>query len=308
MDTFIAVDIGGTRLRASLYPPEGITPLLQKRIATRGPGSPVDRLLGLIGEIWPREDRVAGIGVAAPGPVDPEKGVIYSAPNIPGWENLFLRSIVEDRFQTPVKLGNDANMATLGEWHYGAGKGHHNMMYFTISTGIGGGVIAEDKLLLGAQGLATEVGHVTIDPGGPRCGCGHFGHLEAFSSGTAIAAFVAGELSRGVASALQPNPRPTTVEIAVAAEQGDPLALAAFERAGHYLGIGLANYLHIFNPSIVIFGGGVSRSGALLFDPMRATIREQVISPAYIDRLTITQAALGDDGGLLGALALARVG
>ncbi|HEX9028398.1 MAG TPA: ROK family protein, partial [Anaerolineales bacterium] len=203
-------------------------------------------------------------------------------------------------------LGNDANLAALGEYRFGAGQGHHDLMYLTISTGIGGGVIVRDKLMLGAWGLAAELGHVTIDPNGPRCGCGHLGHLEAYSSGTAIAAYVLVELLRGVPSALSTDPPPTTVEIAAAAEAGDPLSLEAFARAGKYLGIGLGNYLHIFNPSIVIFGGGVSRSGTLLFDPMKACLAGEVLSSAYIQNLIITTAALGDDAGLLGALALIR--
>jgi glucokinase len=259
-----------------------------------------------LASLWPRDGQVKAIGVAAPGPIDTDKGIIYSAPNIPGWENLPLRSILEERFQVPVRLGNDANMAALGEWKYGAGRGHNDLLYFTISTGIGGGVISANRLLVGAWGLAAELGHVTIDPNGPVCGCGCRGHLEAYSSGTAIARYVASELADGVPSSLPTSPAPTTIEIAAAARNGDELALAAFNRAGYYLGLGVANYLHIFNPSIIIFGGGVSRSEGLLFNPMRAALKDQVLSPAYLDRLVISQAALGDDAGLLGALALAR--
>ncbi len=306
MDLYIAVDIGGTRLRAALYPALGIAPLRQKRISTRGEGGAVARLLNLIAEIWPAEGRVTGIGIAAPGPIDPRKGVIYSAPNIQGWENLALSQIVRERFGVPVLLGNDANLAGLGEWHFGAGQGHTDLLYLTISTGIGGGVISGGRLLLGAYGLAAELGHVTVEPNGSMCGCGHPGHLEAYSSGTAIARFVAAELARGAPSTLPVQPPPTTLEISAAALQGDPLALAAFERAGRYLGIGLANYLHIFNPSIVIFGGGASRSGELLFAPMRAELEKQVISPVYLRNLEIVTAQLGDDAGLLGALALIR--
>ncbi len=309
METYLAVDIGGTRLRAASYPADGIQPIEQSRIPTRVVGSsPVQRIIDQVKKVWPKDSSVRAIGVAAPGPIDTDKGIIYSAPNIPGWENLPLRDLLEDVFHVPVRLGNDANMAALGEWKYGAGIGHNDVLYFTISTGIGGGVISAGRLLVGAWGLAAEVGHVTIDPNGPLCGCGIRGHLEAFSSGTAIARYVASELADGVPSILPASPAPTTLEIAAAAHNGDPLAKAAFDRAGYYLGLGVANYLHIFNPSILIFGGGVSRAGGLLFDPMRAALKSQVLSPAYVDRLAVAQAALGDDGGLLGALALARSG
>jgi glucokinase len=307
MDTYIAVDIGGTKIRVAAYPEQGIQPVQQKRISTRSKtSSPVERMIELIAELWPESGTVAGIAVAAPGPIDPDKGIIYSAPNIPGWENLPLRGILADRFHVPVRLGNDANLAALGEWQYGAGRGHCHVLYFTISTGIGGGVISDGQLLLGEKGLAAELGHVTIDPNGPLCSCGKRGHLEALSSGTAIARFVISELERGVPSILSSNPLPSAVDIANAAAQGDSLAMAAFDRAGHYLGLALSNYLQIFNPSIAIFGGGVSRTGSLLFEPMQRTLEQEVLSPAYLKNLKITTAELGDDSGLLGALALAR--
>lgn len=307
MKTYLAIDIGGTRMRAAVYPQEGLTAVRQKRITTyTRTSAAIDRLIGLITELWPQDGTVAGIGVAAPGPVDPNKGMIYTTPNIPGWENFPLQRLLEDVFHVPVSLGNDANMATLGEWKYGAAVGHCNVLYMTISTGIGGGVICDNQLLLGEHGLATEIGHMTIDPTGPRCGCGHYGHLESFSSGTGIAHYVATQLAEGVSSSLPRDPLPTTVEIAAAAMAGDPLALAAFERAGRYLALGVANFLHIFNPSIIVFGGGVSRVGPLLFDPLRATLPEHVNSPAYLRDLLITTTALGDDSGLLGALYLVR--
>ena len=308
MDMIIAVDIGGTQIRVSVYPRGEQRPVKQKRIPTQSPNEqPLDRVIGLIAELWPVNDRVCAIGVAVPGWINHKLGVIYVTPNIPGWEKLPIGPIISDRFGVPVKLGNDANLAALGEWRFGAGKGHHNLIYITVSTGIGGGVISDDRLLLGATGLAAEIGHVTILPDGPMCGCGHRGHLEALSSGTAIANYVAEQLAQGVPSSLSKIPNPRGREISMAAEQGDPLAKAAFTRAGTYLGIGLANYLHIFNPSIVIFGGGVSRSGPLLFEPMRAALAEQALSPEYLQGLMITTAALGDDAGLMGALAYAEM-
>ena len=307
MDMLIAVDIGGTQIRVAVYPKGEHRPVKQKRIPTQGKDqSPLERLIELLADLWPVEDRVCGIGIAAPGPINPQVGIIYSAPNIPGWEQLPLAQILQERFNVPTRLGNDANLAALGEWRYGSGKGHHHLLYLTISTGIGGGVICDDQLLLGHHGLAGELGHVTVLPDGPLCGCGHRGHLEAVASGTAIARYVSEQLAQGVPSSLAEFSNPTGRDISMAAENGDPLAKASLARAGTFIGYALADYLHIFNPSIIILGGGVSRSGPFLIEPLRTSIAQRIISPEYLHGLVITTAALGDDSGLLGALALAE--
>jgi glucokinase len=244
--------------------------------------------------------------VAAPGFVNSDLGIVYDSPNIQGWVDLNLRDLLEDEFKVPVMVANDANLAAMGEWRFGAGQGHHHLLYLTISTGIGGGVIQNDQLLLGTRGLAGEFGHVTVLPDGPLCGCGQRGHLEAISSGTAISRFVSEQLAQGVPSMLLPGPHPTAREISLAAQQGDSLARAALTRAGTFLGYALADFLHLFNPSIVIFGGGVSRSGPLLLDPVRAALPQRIMSAEYTRNLILTTAALGDDAGLVGALALAQ--
>ncbi len=246
------------------------------------------------------------ISAGAPGQVDPEAGVIIAAPNIAGWVDLHLQRELEENFHVPAYLNNDANLAALGEWRFGAAQGHQDVFYMTVSTGIGGGVTLNDRLLLGKHGLATEVGHVVIMPDGPMCGCGQRGHLEAFSSGTGIAHYFNDELKNGRSSSLAPGSLHTAKEIAEAARAGDSLALAAFKRAGYYLGIGVANYLHLFNPSIVVIGGGVSHSGDFFWNTMRETIDQFVLSTAYTKDLEILQAALADDCGLLGALAMAH--
>jgi glucokinase len=305
MNTIIALDIGGTHMRAAVFAADSETPLTQKRIRTYSGGqSPLDRLVGLINEVRLENASLKAIGMAVPGPVDPRTGTIPVAPNIPELSGVPLKAALEEKTGGPVFLGNDANLAGVGEWRFGAGKGHHNLIYLTISTGIGGGVICDDHLLLGDRGLGAELGHVTIWPEGPLCSCGQKGHLEAVSSGTAIARFVAERLAAGDRSSLSGQPDAKT--ISQAAQAGDPLARTAFERAGKYLGLAVANYLQIFNPSIVIFGGGVSQTGDLLLAPVRETMRQSVLSKHYLEGLTLTQAELGDDAGLYGALALAQ--
>lgn len=307
MPHWIALDIGGTTLRVACYPPDSLTPTISFKVPTQPAGlQTLPRLVELVRSVWPVGHSVAGIGVAAPGPVDPFRGVILRAPSIPGWENLPLRVILSEALQANVYVGNDANVAALGEWVYGAGQGHQNMVYLTISTGIGGGIIVNGQLLLGASGLAGELGHVTIVPDGPLCSCGKRGHLEALASGPSIASWVNEQLRNGAASELRPEAQLNANQVAAAATRGDPLAMAAFERAGDYLGRALADFINIFNPSAVILGGGVSRSGELLLAPTRRAIQQQVYSHHFLDKLKLTNATLGDETGLLGALALAQ--
>jgi len=308
MSLVIEVDIGGTHIRAAAYEPNSITPSKHHRIRSQGlePGV-FDRLVQAIEAVWPVNGDVAAIGLAAPGPLDPHHGVILATPNILEWRNFPLGQKLAERFRVPIHIDNDANLAALGEWKYGAGRGHLDVLYLTISTGIGGGVINNGRLLQGYHGLAAELGHVTVDPNGPLCSCGFRGHIEAFSSGPAIARYVNEQIAAGMKTTLHAHPNLSARQVADAALQGDALARAAFERAGEYLGIAVANYLHTFDPSVLIFGGGVSQVGDLLFVPFEKSLRERVFHPRYLENLVITRAALGDDAGLLGALALARL-
>ena len=305
---YIALDVGGTQLRAACYPQNSTDPVMVRKISTQeGPETPLQRLVNLIHSIWPQDGQVKAIAAALPGAVDPYNGIIFIAPNIRGWVNLHLKEILSAEFNVPIGIGNDANLAALGEWKYGAGQGHQNLIYITISTGIGGGVISDGKLLLGAHGLAGEIGHITVQPDGPLCGCGQRGHLEAIAAGPGIVRWIREEIQNGQPTRLTNISEPLTARhVSEAAAQGDPLAIAALERAGLYLGRGLADFLHIFNPSALILGGGVMRSGRLLLDPLHAALKKHVISSQYTDNLVIRQAALGDDAGLMGALALAQ--
>ena len=307
MSLTIAIDIGGTHIRVAAYEPDSTKPVAHYKTSSlaKEPGV-FDRLVQAVETIW-QDGQVSAIGIASPGPLDPHTGTILDTPNIPQWENFPVGPKLSERFGVPVYLDNDANMAALGEWHFGAGKGHPDMVYLTISTGIGGGVISNNRLLQGYRGMGAELGHMMIDPNGPLCGCGHPGHVESFSSGPAIVRHIKEQLAAGQKSTLQANLDLTSAQIADAALAGDSLSISAFERAGYYLGIAVANYLAIFDPSILIFGGGVSQVGDLLFKPLEESLRRHVFHPHYLENLTITKAALGDDAGLLGALALARI-
>ncbi len=307
MTTILCVDIGGTQIRAAAYRPGHVQPLTTRRIPTHAAGEAVfERVVTAIQEAWPEGEDVAAISVAAPGPLDPVSGSVFSTPNIKEWVNFPLGERLTERFSRPVFVNNDANLAAVGEWRYGAGQGHHHVLYITISTGIGGGVILNDRLVLGWRGLAAELGHVTVLPDGPLCSCGQRGHLEAVASGPSIAAYVRERLQAGEHSCLTLE-QLTPQAIAEAARQGDTLARQAYERAGHFLGQAIADFLHAFNPSIVILGGGVSQSSDLFLDCLRTTLTESVMNPIYVRDLVISMAQLGDDVGLVGALAQAEV-
>lgn len=308
MPTIVAVDIGGTQMRAAAYTQETLTPIQLKKVPTRAsePGG-LERLMQVIEDVWPQNDSVAAIGLGSPGPLDPYTGFLLAPPNNPKWHNFPLAPSVEKHFGVRAFLDNDANLAGLAEYRFGAGKGHHHVLYITVSTGIGAGVVIDDRLLQGYHGLAAELGHVIVDPNGPPCSCGFNGHLESFSSGPAIVKYALGKLESGARSVLKRDESMSARDVAEAAQNGDALAIEAYRRAGEYLGIGVASFLHAFDPSIVIFGGGVSQVGALLFEPFEASLKQRVFHPRYLEGLVITQAQLGDDAGLLGARALAEM-
>jgi glucokinase len=308
MTVIVAVDIGGTHMRAASYSPDKLKPIKQKKIPTQASqAGGLERLLRLIEEVLPVGEAVSAIGLASPGPLDPHTGYLLAPPNNPEWHNFPLAPKVQEHFGAPTFLDNDANLAALAEYRFGAGKGHHDVLFFTVSTGIGGGVIVADRLLQGYHGLAAELGHLIVDPNGPPCSCGFNGHLEAFSSGPAIVKYVLAELEAGAQSSMKRDESMTARDVAEAAQKGDALAVKAYQRAGEYLGIGVASCLHAFDPSIVIFGGGVSQVGSLLFDSFHASLKQRVFHPRYLEGLVITRAELGDEMGLLGARALAEM-
>jgi glucokinase len=251
--------------------------------------------------------QVLGMGVAAAGLVNPGTGVLLYSPNLPRLRDAPLKALLEQEIKAPVWLANDASLAALGEHRFGAGRGFSHLVYITVSTGIGGGVIIDNALFLGSQGFAAEIGHMVIDPDGPRCACGNIGCLEALASGSAIARMASEEMSKGkvsVITSLADNDLSgvTAEVVARAAQSGDPLASEIMERAGTSLGIGVVNLLHLFDPELIIIGGGVSRAGELILAPVRKVIAERAM-PGFRQAKVVTS-ALGDDSGLYGAVAL----
>jgi glucokinase len=307
MNSTIAIDIGASRMRAASYTFNSTEPIKYNQIETRSEGMSIeDRLVNLIESVWPEDYQIISIAAACPGPMDPINGIIISPPNIPEWHYFTLQEYLESTFEVPASLNNDANLAALGEWSFGAGKGHSDLIYLTISTGIGGGIILNDQLFMGKSGYAGEIGHTTLIHKGPLCTCGQTGHLEAIASGPSIVRWIKSQLEDESLREHFPEGDLTAKLISDAAENGNQLALAAYERAGKYIGIAIANLLHIFNINTFILGGGVSRAGDMLFEPIRQSVRDAVLSDVYLENLQVIPAALDDDSGLMGALVLSR--
>lgn len=303
MRYIIGVDLGGTQLRAALVDEQGqiYDEVRVRTEADEGPPAVIDRIAACVARVraaLPEGGELLGIGIGAPGPLDPYEGVVLGPPNIPGWDYVPLRAIMAERAALPVELGNDANAAALGEWMFGAGRGRNNLVYVTVSTGIGGGVIADGRLLLGFRGSAAEVGLHIVDSVG-------LAYWEDLASGTGLARAAADAMPDEPASTLHGLASPETVtaaDVSRAAAAGDALALRLMEREGELLGIGLVNILHLFAPEQILLGGSVVMHNPGLLDRARLVIRRR--AHTIYQEVPIGLAALGDRVGILGAVAL----
>ena len=312
-DITLGVDLGGTQIRAMICDADNniIERSATLTLAEQGPKQVIERIQTTMNETvrtvgW---QRIKSIGIGAPGPLDPFKGIVTQAPNLPGWDDVPLRDIINEATGVEAFLGNDANLAALGEQMYGAGKGCQNLVYMTVSTGIGGGIIINGELLLGSRGFAGEIGHHTILVDGPLCGCGNHGCLESLAAGPAIARrarqAVRNHPDSLILSMAGNDPEGiTSVTVSQAAHQNDPLALEIVYTTGRYIGIGLGNLANILDTELFVIGGGVSYMGQHLFDAIQVGFEETAL-PA-MQHAHIVPAKLGVDVGLWGAIALAR--
>ena len=303
----VAVDIGGTKFIVAVIDAEGRILARQRHptLSHEGPQKTINRLIESITAAIAGVGDVRSIGFAAAGIIDTTRGIITAAPNLPRWQNIYLRDILSKHFGKPVYLVNDASAAALGEHRAGAGRGLDNMLYLTISTGIGGGIVVNGELYEGSDGAAGEVGHMIVQAGGPQCGCGKHGCLETLASGTAIARLARERLVNGDRSSLlqmaEGDETKITAElVAKAAGWGDSLAGEVINEAACWLGIGLSNLVNIFNPQMIILGGGVSRMGERFFRPVRRSLKANAFKlPAGTVR--VVKAQLGADAEMMGA-------
>lgn len=304
MQYVIGADIGGTQLRAALVGADGtiIAHARSRTFVEEGPDAVIARVLTLIAEVrqaLPIGGQLLGVGVGAPGPLNPETGLVYAPPNMPGWYNIQLRDALAGPSGLPIVIDNDANVAALGEWRFGAGAGTRHMVYLTISTGIGGGVIIDGKLLLGRLGAAAELGSIYVDALAGR-------RWEELASGSGMAMAAAAAMTSHPDSMLHDLATPQTVtaaHVALAAAGGDDLARDLMEREAILLGTGFASILHIFSPELILVGGSVALENPALLARARAIAYERALVDLYRD-VPILPASLGEPAGVLGAAAL----
>ena len=311
----IAVDIGGTKIMLALFSHEGklIDRELCFTLAEQGLDRIIGRMSSTIESLLKRSGLVpsqaGAICIACAGGIDTARGVVVTpSPHLPGWEEAPLADIIKRKFLVDVYVVNDASAAALGEHRYGVGKGMNNLVLLTLGTGIGGGIIIDGKLYLGSVGGAGELGHMTIDADGPECGCGNIGCLEILASGKAVEKQAAERLRKGEKSSLadifKKNSKITAEEVGSAARNGDKLAQDIITRAAYYLGIGLVNITNIFNPELIIIGGGMAELGEMIIGQGRKMVAERPFS-INSRAVRIVKAELGNQAGIYGAAAFA---
>ncbi len=290
MKNFIAgIDLGGTKISSAVADAKGhiLSVDTIPTLAYQGVDKVTDRMvLSLKNACKNAGIRFSGIkcvGIGAPGPVDPITGYVKHPPNLKGWKKVNLKRIMMKKLGKRVILENDANCAASAELNFGAGRGFHTFIYVTISTGIGGGIVINNKLYAGASGSAGEIGHMTIDMNGPKCPCGKRGHLEGLAAGPAIAK----------------RAKMSPEQLGVLAKKGSRKALKEIERAGYIIGLGFSNLVNILDPEAIIVGGGLSNLGKPLFSSIKASLRKNALAP-----VKVVPATLKKDVGVIGAVSL----
>jgi len=307
----IGIDVGGTNVKIALVDDKGkiIYSNSVPTYAQMGYEYTVNNIKQAIKDLMRETNTkttdIQGIGFDFPGQVDYKTGVVKLAPNIPGWVNVPIAKMIEDEFHIPTKIDNDVRCAALGELKFGAGKGCENFVCITVGTGIGSGLVINGQLVRGAANAAGEIGHIKLQMhGGPICGCGDTGCLEAFASGPSIVAMAQEYLKGGKSTKFREmagvDGEITPYIVAKAAEAGDPVAKRIFEITGTYIGMGLVSVINLLNPEKVIIGGGVAEAGDLLLDPIRKTIKERAMVIAG-NSVEVVPAQLGNSAGVIGA-------
>ncbi|MCX7765218.1 MAG: ROK family glucokinase [Candidatus Sumerlaeia bacterium] len=308
----IGIDVGGTKINAVAIDETGkiLAKATSPTEASKGRAVAIRNILSTVKQIISLSQskglQPSGIGIGAPGPLNPETGIIIKAPNLPGWKNVPLRDIISANTDLPVVLENDANAAALGEYSFGAGKNSKVMLLLTLGTGVGGGIIIDGKIFSGANFIGAELGHTIIKFDGLKCPCGNYGCLEAYVSASAIVRRA--RMARGKKNALikmtNNQLRGLTAKmIYEAAKSGDRFSYNIMLETGKLLGIGITSLANIFNPELIIIGGGVSQAGNMILLPARQEVRRRAM-PGIAKSLSIIRAKLGEEAGAIGAACL----
>ncbi|NUW44180.1 ROK family protein [Nonomuraea rhodomycinica] len=305
----LALDIGGTKLAVGVVTPDGRVHGWQSAPTRReeGPEAVLTRLFDLGRKAVAEAGRltVGAVGISCGGPLDAAAGVVQSPPHLPGWADVPVRALASEAFEVPAVLENDATAGALAEFRHGAGRGTATMVYLTVSTGVGGGTVVGGRLHRGAAGNGGELGHLVVRPGGRRCACGRLGCVEAYASGTAIAGRAREALAEGRPSSLAALPAPTARDVGEAAAAGDPLAVEIWDESVRALGAAVTDLVNVFEPDLVVLGGGVARAGERLIGPVAAMVAREAMPPAA-RAARVVRAELGAAVCVVGAGAVAH--
>jgi glucokinase len=311
-DHVLALDVGGTKLAAAVVRGDGTvrSRLVEPALREAGPDDMIRRHLDqgrrAVAAAGLDASAIRAVGIACGGPLDPERGIILGPLHLPGWVNVPLVAIVEDAFGVPAAVDNDATAGAVAEWRFGAGRdrGVRDLVYLTISTGIGGGLVLDGRPYRGAAGNAGELGHLTIDIDGDPCACGRRGCLEAYASGTNIARRAREALARGESSSLASLDAVTARDVVAAAAAGDVVARRVWDETTRMLGSAVATILDGLNPELVVLGGGVTNAGDALLAPVREIALREAMAPAA-GSADVVLAALGEELGVVAAASVA---
>jgi len=310
----VGVDLGGTTFSVGLVAPGGELIAEQSHDTPRSDDEPLAlsaaaaAVGGLLEQQAIKPDQVLGMGMGIPGPVDPAGGVIRRAPNLPELDGVNAVEVLAEETDAPVHIANDAYCATLAELRWGAGRDVENLVMFTLGTGVGGGIAFDNQVRRGPHGIMGEVGHIIVEPGGRRCGCGNHGCLEAMVGRVGMVDQAIRLMEQGRTSVLDErggrrHEKLSPRMISDAAHEGDQVALEVMATSGHYLGVALCSCIVLADPDLIVLGGGIAAAGDVLFDPIRRTVRHRSqISGFDVDR--IVPAELGNQAGMFGAAAL----
>lgn len=305
----MGIDLGGTNISGAVSDFQGNI-IYKCTICTKaqeGEKAVLERIIWIIDKVMRESkvdrEKISSIGIGSPGPLDAKKGKIITTPNLP-FRDFDIIKPIKDRFNMPIYLENDANVAAIGEYIFGAGKGTNSMIFITVSTGIGGGAVLNRKIYRGNTGNALEIGHMTLERNGPRCNCGNYGCAEALASGAAIGKAAREKVLKGINTSLANYENITSYEVFKEAEKGDVVAKAILDKALNYLGICISNIITVFDPEVVIIGGGVSKSGEIVLKKVREVVNKRCFK-ALAESVKIKPATLGTDAGVIGAAALA---
>ena len=301
----ICVDIGGTTLRVALLTAslQIVTKFTQPTLPHLGPERATQAITSMMAALDKNDlKNIEGIGLSVASPLEGDTGLLIDPPNLPGWSGISLSSMISKEAGLPVKIGNDATLAALAEHRVGAGRGYSNMLYYTLSTGIGGGIVLNGELYKGANGFAGELGHMTVDFNGPRCNCGNVGCLEALASGSALAREARAGITLGESTTLSDENAngPSAIQIFQAAMKGDRFSMRLVNRAARALGAAFVSAAYAFDPHVIIVGGGISLS----FEQLKPGIDQYIAvhaSSRQNKAILIMLSALGDNASLIGA-------